>query len=171
LNLGVHIIRLRGPWQLEPVARFVTRADGGYEVRSDDLPAAARAQMPADWGACFGSHSLGRVRYLRTFQRPTGLAPGDKVWLVVEPPRSRGAVKLADQALGRVEFGGGAGRFDITALLTDRNALESVVEHPALDDSGHPLCWIAVENVGGLVGEVRLEIEERSGIGRPESAI
>jgi hypothetical protein len=155
----MHTIRLRGPWQLDPVARFVTRADGGYEVRSDDLPAVARAQMPADWDACFGRHFLGRVRCLRTFQRPTGLEPGDKVWLVVEPPRSRGVVKLADRELGAVAFGGGAGRFDITALLADRNSLEIVVEHPTLDDSGQPLGGTAIDNVGGLVGEVRLEIE------------
>jgi hypothetical protein len=156
----MHIIRLRGPWQLEPVARYVARG-GGQQCAADDLPAPGRAQMPADWSATCGPDFRGVVRYRRSFQQPTGLTPGDTVRLVVEPPQSRATVRLADQELGIVRFNGPPGRFDITRLLADHNQLEIVVEHPAPDDPS--------ESPGGLVGEVRLEIEERSEAGDPRS--
>ena len=84
----MHTIRLRGPWQLEPVFRYVLRADGGYDRLADGLPAAARMQVPADWSAALGGDFLGRVRYVRTFNSPPGLQPDERVWLVVEPQRS-----------------------------------------------------------------------------------
>jgi hypothetical protein len=156
---STHIIRLRGPWQLEAVARFVPRPDGHYRTVGDDLPTTTRATMPADWSESFGSEFLGRVRYVRTFQKPTGLESGERVWLVVEPPRSLGTVRLADQLLGTVSRDGAASRFDISSLLADRNRLEIVVEHPALDHDGRPAQLLAIHVTGGLVGEVRLEIE------------
>jgi hypothetical protein len=158
LTLDLHTIRLRGPWQLEPIARFVVRSDGGYVIEANNLPASARATMPADWSASLGPEFLGRVRYVRTFQKPTGLETAERVWLVVEPPRSLGRVRLADVELGTVEFGGPSGRFEITSLLADRNTLEIVVEHPALDDEWPPRAT-NMQMPGGLVGEVRLEIE------------
>jgi hypothetical protein len=158
LTLDLHTIRLRGPWQLEAVARFVARRDGSFEAAGDDLPTSTRATMPADWSQSFGPGFLGRVRYVRSFQTPTGLEPGDKVWLVVEPPRSQGIVRLSDRQLGTVQRDRPAGRFDITSLLTDRNLLEVVVEHPALDE-GRPIAGSDIHAAGGLVGEVRLEIE------------
>jgi len=98
------------------------------EIQSTVCPASARTTMPADWSEPFGTGFLGRVRYIRTFQKPTGLERGDKVWLVVEPPRSLGVVRLSGHELGTVRHGEANGRFDITAVLTDRNALEIVVE-------------------------------------------
>jgi hypothetical protein len=115
--------------------------------------------MPADWSESLGPDFIGRVRYVRTFQKPTGLEPGDKVWLCVEPPRSLGIVRLANHPLGRVHGSGSAGRFEITTLLADRNRLEIVVEHPALDEEGKPADGFLSRGPGGLVGEVRLEIE------------
>ncbi|MEX2317647.1 MAG: hypothetical protein WD669_10885 [Pirellulales bacterium] len=150
----MHTIRLRGPWQLEPVARFVPRPDGTYLPVKDDLPAAARATMPADWSASFGADFLGRVRYHRVFQKPTGLEAGERVWLVVEPPTSRGTVSLGGMELGEVAHDGPPGRFEITKQLEDHNRLEVIVEHPT--PGGACDC----SRPGGLVGEVRLEIEE-----------
>jgi hypothetical protein len=100
------------------------------------------------------------VRYHRVFQSPTGLESGERVWLVVEPPRSRGAVKLNGTPLGDIAFGGRAFRFDITARLEDHNRLEIVVEHPALDGDSVANDDSDINRPGGLVGEVRLEIEE-----------
>jgi hypothetical protein len=148
----MHIIRLRGPWQLEPVERWVRRADGGYDQVCDDLPAATKATMPADWSESFGPEFFGRVRYSRHFNLPTGLEPNDKVFLVVEPPRSRAQVRLNGQALGELRFGGPAARFDVARLLAVKNSLEIEVEHPEPDDGSRGA-------TGGLVGEVRLEIE------------
>ncbi len=85
------------------------------------------------------------VRWLRAFHKPTGLETGERVWLVVELTGSRAAVRLNGRLLGGVGLGDAVGRFDITDLLADRNALEI--------DVGREL------PAGGLVGQVRLEIE------------
>jgi hypothetical protein len=53
-----------------------------------------------------------------------------------------------------------AGRFDITELLEEHNVLEVIVEHPALDGGGMAVHDGDSKLAGGLVGEVRLEIEE-----------
>ncbi|HEX2477538.1 MAG TPA: hypothetical protein VHK01_22470 [Lacipirellulaceae bacterium] len=156
----MHTIRLRGPWQLEPLERYIARRDGSFERVADGLPVSSRLTMPADWSSAFGAEFCGRVRYHRVFQSPTGLDSGERVWLVVEPPRCRGGIKLNGKPLGDVSWRGPNFRFDITDLVEDHNRLEIVVEHPALDGD-----WVAnddsdINQPGGLVGEVRLEIEE-----------
>ncbi len=155
-----YTIRLRGPWQLEPLERYVVRGGGGWDRSTDDLPAAVRAKMPADWSAVFGGDFRGRVRYRRTFQMPTGLDEGQRVWLVVEPPRSCGTVSLAGDLLGTIGPSNPPGRYDITEWLRERNHLDIVVEHPPLDDATLANDDITTRLPGGLVGEVRLEIEE-----------
>src|SRR5687768_17037492 len=127
----MHTIRLRGPWLVEPVERYVLRAGGGYERSTTNLQAAAKMTMPADWAAVLGASFFGLVRYQRTFQKPTGLESGERVWLVVEAPRSRGSVELNGMQLGEA-----GGRFDITEYLEDHNRLEILVEHPAIDAGG-----------------------------------
>jgi hypothetical protein len=157
----MHSIRLRGPWQIEPLERFVRRGDGRYERSTETLPPAASAKMPSDWSEALGRDFLGRVRYLRTFHEPTGLdIGGERVWLVVEPPRSVARVSVNGIALGQVAAGGPPARFDITARLQYANRLEIVVDHPVLDDAGAPNDDSSTTSPGGLVGEVRLEIEE-----------
>lgn len=153
----MHTIRLRGPWQLKPVFRYVRRGDGGFERREDGLPAATKMHIPADWSAAFGQDFWGRVRYLRTFHAPPGLQYDERVWLVVEPQRSEARVVLVEDTLGIVSAGGPTQRFDITHRLSPTNTLEIFVEHPPSESE-------AVESEsqlpGGLIGEVRLEIEE-----------
>jgi hypothetical protein len=156
----MHTIRLRGPWHLEPLEQFVPTDIGHYERSTAGLPLSARVTMPADWSSVFDPNFYGRVRYHRIFQQPTGLESGERVFLVVEPPRSRGTVSLSGNPLGSVQWGGPPGRFAITALLEDHNRLEIVVEHPALDDALRPDDDSVTQVAGGLVGEVRLEIEE-----------
>ena len=89
--------------------------------------------MPSDWATLFGRDFFGRVRYRRLFQKLTGLESGERAFLVVEPPRSRGLISLSGKPLGEVVWGGPPARFDITDLLEDHNRLEIVVEHPVLD--------------------------------------
>src|SRR5689334_3523817 len=113
----MHIIRLRGPWLVGAIARFVPQADGTYLPVDDGLPAAAQATMPADWSAILGGDFLGRVRYLRTFNKPTGLESGERVYLVVESARSSACVTWKRELLGFVRPGESAARFEITALL------------------------------------------------------
>jgi hypothetical protein len=115
--------------------------------------------MPADWSDPFGENFRGRVRYHRVFQTPTGLENGERVYLVVEPPRTHGEVRLFEQTLGIVEIDGPPARFEITSLLDyDHNRLEIIVEHPPLNDGR--LSAELSQQPGGLIGEVRLEIEE-----------
>jgi beta-galactosidase/beta-glucuronidase len=156
----MHTIRLRGPWQLEPVERFVRGRDGRLERTSESLPPAARATMPADWSNDFGRDFCGRVRYQRIFQKPTGLETGERVWLVIDPPRSYGVVTLNDEPLGEIRVGDPPARFDITDRLADHNRLEIVVTHPVLDAAGRVNEDSSDRAPGGLIGLVRLEIEE-----------
>jgi beta-galactosidase/beta-glucuronidase len=156
----MHTIRLRGPWQVEAVERYVKRDGGGYDRSTDALPAEARVTMPADWGQVLGATFFGRVRYRRTFQKPTGLDSGERVWLVVEAPRTRGEVELNRKRLGETCRGESQVRFDITDLLQEHNRLEVLVEHPALDAHSAADDDGGTNLAGGLVGEVRLEIEE-----------
>ena len=99
----MHTIRLRGPWRVEPVERFVLQRGWWLtSARALSLPAAATMTMPADWAAVrWAPIFLGRVRYRRIFQKPTGLESGERVWLVVERPRSRAVCRAKQQAIGR----------------------------------------------------------------------
>jgi hypothetical protein len=157
---SMHTIRLRGPWQLVPVFRYVRRGDGGFDRRDDDLPAATKQHMPADWSAAFGRDFLGRVRYVRPFHAPPGLQPNERVWLVVEPQRSTARVMLSEETLGVVAADGPPQRFEVTHLLAPHNHLEIFVDHPALTEGDETIGGDAISEPGGLVGEVRLEIEE-----------
>jgi hypothetical protein len=88
------------------------------------------------------------------------LDSGERVFLVVEPPRSAGRVFLHEALVGFVHPGDGAGRFDITDRLESHNRLEIFVDHPTLDEMRSVVGEPADLPAGGLVGEVRLEIEE-----------
>ena len=155
----MHTIRLRGPWVVEGLARYVPRNGGGYEQHPGSGLPPGRARMPADWRETLGRDFLGVVRYTRNFNRPTNLDPHERVWLVVEPPRSRGLVRVNGRELGFVRYGTPAERFDITAMLEDHNAVVIDVEHPELDDEGSAIEDGSFLVTGGLVGDVYMEIE------------
>jgi hypothetical protein len=154
----VHKIRLRGPWQVEPLARYVDRGDGTWDIVEEQLPAASKAKMPVDWADTLGAAFHGKVRYVRPFQQPTGLEEGEEVWLVVEPPCSHGEIQLNCTRLGEVHHGRPAARFDVTALLAERNRLEITVAHPQLDSEYRPMGNYEAETCGGLIGDIWLEI-------------
>jgi hypothetical protein len=116
--------------------------------------------MPADWSQTIGPDFLGRVRNRRTFHKPTGLSTSEQVWLVVEPPRSRGSIELNGAILGEVSPHAIYGRFNITDLLEELNRLTIEVEHPSLDARGLAIEYSDAGATGGLIGEVRLEIED-----------
>jgi hypothetical protein len=143
-----------------PVARFVLQPDGTYQSNRDDLPPSARVTMPADWSATLGPDFLGRVQYSRKFNKPTGLYLGERVFLVVEPQRSEASVTWKGDPLGFVCPGGPAGRFDITERLEDYNEVVIMVDHPVLQQMRSTVGDPTQLPPGGLVGEVRLEIEE-----------
>jgi beta-galactosidase/beta-glucuronidase len=161
LSETAHIIRLRGPWQYQVIARTMRMPDGSSQDESGDLPPPGRARMPADWGETLGADFRGRVSYNRTFNRPTGLEEGQRVDLVVEQVDAFGAVTLNGQPLGEVRLADAAARFIITSLLQPHNELAIEVELPRLTADSAPLPRPGREHFpGGLIGEVRLEIFE-----------
>jgi hypothetical protein len=154
-----HVIRLRGPWEYCPLARTIMLADGSHRFETNNLPAAGRITMPADWGETLGADFRGRVSYLRRFGRPTGLAAADRVELVVDCADAFGCVALNGQRLGDIAAGGLPWRCDITARLRTRNELVIEVELPHLTADSPSLARSGREGLpGGLIGEVRLEI-------------
>ncbi|HEX3997128.1 MAG TPA: hypothetical protein VHX65_01090 [Pirellulales bacterium] len=155
-----HIIRLRGPWEYEPLARVGMAADGTRHEGRDRLPPAGRVHLPADWGAILGVDFRGRVRYTRRFGLPTNLEPHEQVWLVVE-----GVDYFADMSLNGTPLGKVVGyqqprEFDIRRLLAERNLLTLDVELPQLED----VQTVSLDRPGrehlpgGPIGEIRLEI-------------
>ena len=156
-----HVIRLRGPWEYEPLARTFVAADGTRREIADDLPSAGRVHLPADWGQSLGADFRGRVRYTRRFGLPTNLEAHEDVWLVVDGVDYFGTVAINGQALGEVVGFQTPREFEIRNLLADRNFLTLDVELPLYEDGQHSA---AIERPGredlpgGPIGEVRLEI-------------
>jgi hypothetical protein len=155
-----HVIRLRGPWEYEPLARVWIDANGERRENRESLPPAGRVQLPADWGLTLGADFRGRVRYTRRFGLPTNLEPHDEVWLVVDGVDSFGALALNDTPLGDVAgYLGPPAEFHVTQLLGERNILTLDVELPDFAPGAAPPLRPGREHLpGGPIGEVRLEI-------------
>ena len=153
-----HLIRLRGPWDYEPLERSVAAGAPASDA-PDEMPPPGRAQMPADWGAAPGADFRGCVRHRRRFNRPTGLEPHERVWLVLEGADGWAEVSLAGHRLGHVGGYALGAQFDVTALIEDRNELVVDVTRPHGDAAGEQPLRSGREHLpGGLVGQVRLEI-------------
>ena len=156
----MHVIRLRGPWDYEPLERLTLAADGTIAPANGQLPEPGRITMPSDWGRTLGVDFRGRVRYVRPFGRPTNLGPAERVWLACSGVDLRGVAWLNGQPLGPIDGYRAVARFDVTERLGERNQLVVEVELPPLtyqdeqklrpDRAGLP---------GGIIGEVRLEID------------
>ncbi|QDU29942.1 hypothetical protein ETAA8_50600 [Anatilimnocola aggregata] len=161
----MHAVRLRGPWQIEPLARFRLSSDGNIAEETTNLPAATTTDVPADWGHVLGNDFVcGRVRYTRRFGLPTNLSPEERVSLVIERLDWQGTIELNGQVLGDQLYADGLRTYEITALLKFRNLLQIVVELPAVGNAGGSYTDRHIERAGrehlpgGLIGEVRLEI-------------
>jgi hypothetical protein len=156
----MHVIRLRGPWEYEPLARVWIGAGGERRESRESLPAAGRGQLPADWGLTLGADFRGRVRYTRRFGLPTNLEPHEQVWLVVEGADYYGKLALNDTPLGEVTgYVGPPAEFHITPLLGERNVLVFDVELANYEPGATPPRRPGREHLpGGPIGEVRLEI-------------
>ena len=138
-----HKIKLRGPWQIEAL-----------ESSTGPLPPPTETAVPGDWGSALGLHFRGSARYTRRFGLPTNLEPGERVSLVVGRVDYAAAVKLNGELLGWQSFIDEEWQYDVTAKLKPRNDLALVVTQHG--DETRP----GRENLpGGLIGEVRLEIE------------
>ncbi|WP_442485225.1 glycosyl hydrolase 2 galactose-binding domain-containing protein [Aeoliella sp. SH292] len=133
----MHFIRLRGPWRLEVLEQLA----GAPTVRE------GKQQMPADWSGLLGDDFRGTVRYRRVFHEPTGLEPGQQVWLSIEGLATSATISLNGTPLpphaGHEEW-----RHEIRELLLPNSELIIDVTHPA-----------TAEGPGGLTGLVQLEIQ------------
>jgi hypothetical protein len=126
-----HRIRLRGPWECEPLRR-----DG-----DGPLPAPSRMTLPCRW-ADGGLHDfVGWVRFRRRFGYPGTIDPHERVWLTGAGISGRAALRLNGEPLA--EGVAGPFAFDVTARLRSRNELAVEIE---------------AGPEGGLTGEVALEV-------------
>jgi beta-mannosidase len=139
-----HRIRLRGPWECEPLARMLVRPDGGVETLSGPLPAACRMTMPCRWNEGGLGDFAGRVRFRRRFGYPGRIDAHERVWLTFAGVDAVAEAHLNGHSLGRHQVVNRPFEFEVTALLQARNELIVDVEAP----SGN----------GGLWGEVALEV-------------
>jgi hypothetical protein len=139
-----HRIRLRGPWDCQPLARSVTRSDGRVEWTEQGLPGALRMTMPCRWSEGGLPDFTGRMRYRRTFGSPRRLDDDERVWLTFAGVDASASVWLNGQSMGKHEGAAEPFEFDITSILRQRNELIVEVESP--------------NTYGGLYGEVALEV-------------
>lgn len=129
-----HRIRLRGPWECEPLLR---RGDNAKEP----LPPPCRMTMPCRWreGGLVGF--TGRVRFRRNFGYPGRIDGHERVWLTFDSIGDEGEVRLNNRSLGHIAA---PAEFEVTAHLRPRNELVVEVEGTAEE--------------GGLSGEIALEV-------------
>jgi beta-galactosidase/beta-glucuronidase len=139
-----HRIRLRGPWNCEPLARLMTNKKGEIETVTNDLPSPIGMTMPCRWAEGGLRNFTGRVRFCRHFGYPGRIDENERVWLTLAGVGGNAQVWLNDYYLASVTEGKGGFEFEITKLLRERNELRVEIEGEA--DSG------------GLWGEVALEI-------------
>lgn len=153
-----HVIRLRGPWQIEPLARYVGTGASGHNEETRDLPRGGKTQVPGDWAELLGADFCGRVRYTRRFNCPTNLEPSERVWLVLEGIDHEAVATLNRQPLGRLRGGECPHRLEITPVLLPHNllSLEVCLSPEVFGDA--QARGERAGRAGGLVGEVRLEI-------------
>ena len=138
-----HRIRLRGPWECEPLARLGKDANGRAEASPGPVPPGCRMTLPCRWNEGGLGDFAGRVRFIRHFGLPRQLDPHERVWLTFAGVDDLAQVWLNGQFLGRHQGAHGPFEFDVTPLLRERNLLTVEVE--------------SLGN-GGLWGEVALEV-------------
>lgn len=102
--------------------------------------------------------SDGSAAWLRRFGRPSGIGPGDRVWLVFDGGEG------SSLHLNGFSLDGHAGRHDVTALLLERNELALV---PSDQGAGGMAEAVPLAPAHGRrpldshFGSLRLEIESR----------
>ncbi len=127
-----HRIRLRGPWQWEPLER---RGPG-------PLPGPLRVTMPCRLAEGGLAQFAGRVRLVRKFGYPGRIDSDEQVWLTFDGINGAASILLNGQLLGEKQSGVCA--FEVTSRLRPHNHLEVVLE--------------ADDDRAGLWGEVALEV-------------
>ena len=126
-----HRIRLRGPWECEPIGI--------------DAPAARRVTMPARWAETGLAGYRGLARFIRNFGYPGKADPElEHIWLTCDGCSGCREVRLNGTLL--VQSPGETFAVDATSFMSARNQLEVVIQGDT-DDAG-------------LWGEVALEMRK-----------
>jgi hypothetical protein len=115
-----HRIRLRGPWEWEPLA--------SHEGIAEPL-VSQRVNMPCRLGE-LGLDSAGkRALVRRRFGYPGRIDAHERVWLIFAGVTAGLEVRLNGQELGRCQ----SCELEITSLLKERNVLEMTLESTGND--------------------------------------
>src|SRR5579875_585868 len=114
-----HRIRLRGPWECEPLLRY------GDNVEHP-LPPPCRMTMPCRWSEGGLPDFSGRVRFRRSFGYPGRIDAYERVWLTFAGIGGKAEARLNDHLLGRIADAGETPvspdiEFEVTPLLRPRN--------------------------------------------------
>ena len=112
-----HRIRLRGPWECEPI----------------EGPPPRRVFMPSGWLAAGLEGFHGAARFTRKFGYPGQIDEGEHVWLICDGCTGCEEVRLNGQVLTQDRVQSFA--FDVTPMLTARNRLEVLISGDT-DDAG-----------------------------------
>lgn len=76
------------------------------------------------------------ILWRRRFNRPTGLEPGQRVWVVVDGIAAEGSASLNGHELGRLMPDGRSCRFEVTGQLRLHNELVlELATFPPVNDS------------------------------------
>src|SRR5438552_2238109 len=111
-----HRIRLRGPWEWEPLPPREDTAEPAL-LRRVNMPCRLRE---------LGLDSAGaRALVRRRFGYPGRIDAHERVWLIFAGVAGKLQARLNDRDLGHCDP---ARAFEITALLKDRNILEVTLE-------------------------------------------
>jgi hypothetical protein len=140
-----HRIRLRGPWEIEPLALLIYQGPGQFAWRKHDLPPARIVNSPGLWKDYGLSDFVGIVRYRRHFGLPRKLDEHETIWITCAGVADSCIVwlngeRIANFAEPRLPF-----EVEVTGKLQDRNEIWLDIHYD------HP-------NGGGLCGDVALEI-------------
>jgi hypothetical protein len=132
-----HRIRLRGPWECEPLARRgeLPAAARPTDDRPDGLPppAPCRLTVPVRLADTELAGFIGRLQLRRRFGYPGSIDAHERVWLTVGAAGDAAEAWLNGRSLGRVTAEDG-GEFEVTALLAARNELLIEVDVTARQD-------------------------------------
>jgi hypothetical protein len=125
-----HRIRLRGPWQCEPLARIVRHTDGRVQETDQDLPPPCTMTMPCCWRDGGLGDFAGRVRFRRRFGIPRRIDDFERVWLTCDGVHASAVFWLNGSLLGRQEAVNAVFDVEVTPLLQERNELVVEVTDP-----------------------------------------
>ena len=140
---GLHKIRLKGPWQGTVKRSLNESIEAGTKFR---------VKAPGDWTQDLGSGFKGEVQLNRNFQKPTNLAPDQNVWVVVEEIIQGMEVWLNGEQITAVTR-----QDEPTAKIIREKIQQHLKKHNELS-----LVFVHDHDLfdGGLLGQVRLEIED-----------